>query len=194
MFVTNEIASQPSCWERAIELSAVASGLPSPGERVAVIGCGTSLYIAQAYAALRESAGLGETDAFAASEFPYRREYDRVVAICRSGTTTEVLKLLRATSLPTLAVTGDPTTPIMESADAAGRSGLRRRDVRRPDALRDHRTDPAPSPSGAHRAFAAARRSGRPGHGGGERAVAFRCRRPYAVHVPRRRVDQWDRA
>jgi fructoselysine-6-P-deglycase FrlB-like protein len=41
-----------------------------------------------------------------------------VVAICRSGTTTEVLKLLRATSLPTLAVTGDPTTPIMESADA----------------------------------------------------------------------------
>jgi CRISPR-associated protein Cas5a/b/c len=118
MFVANEIASQPSCWERAIELSAVASELPSPGERVAVIGCGTSLYIAQAYAALRESAGLGETDAFAASEFPYRREYDRVVAICRSGTTTEVLKLLRATSLPTLAVTGDPTTPIMESADA----------------------------------------------------------------------------
>jgi fructoselysine-6-P-deglycase FrlB-like protein len=118
MFVANEIASQPSCWERAIELSGVVSGLPSPGERVAVIGCGTSLYIAQAYAALRESAGLGETDAFAASEFPYRREYDRVVAICRSGTTTEVLKLLRATSLPTLAVTGDPTTPIMESADA----------------------------------------------------------------------------
>ncbi|MFC7648471.1 SIS domain-containing protein [Streptosporangium lutulentum] len=116
MFVANEIASQPSCWERAIELSGAAPELPSPGERIAVVGCGTSLYIAQAYAALRESAGLGETDAFAASEFPYRREYDRVVAICRSGTTTEVLNLLRTTSLPTVAVTGDPSTPIADSA------------------------------------------------------------------------------
>ncbi|MBB2911353.1 fructoselysine-6-P-deglycase FrlB-like protein [Streptosporangium becharense] len=116
-FVANEIASQPSCWERAIELSGSAPGLPEPGERVAVVGCGTSLFIAQSYAALRESAGLGETDAFAASEFPHGRAYDKVVAICRSGTTTEVLELLRATSLPTVAVIGDPATPIVELAD-----------------------------------------------------------------------------
>ena len=44
-----------------------------------------------AYAAMRESAGHGETDAFAASEYRFGRRYDRVVAISRSGTTTEVL-------------------------------------------------------------------------------------------------------
>lgn len=64
-----EIASQPGCWRRAV--SEVPTGaLPLRGERVAVIGCGTSWFIAQAYAVLRERAGHGETDAFAASEFP----------------------------------------------------------------------------------------------------------------------------
>jgi len=116
-YVAEEIASQPACWEQAIALAATASGLPGTGERVAVIGCGTSLFIAQAYAALREAAGQGETDAFPASEFPLHRAYDRVVAICRSGTTTEVLTVLRATSLPTVAVIGDPDTPIVEAAD-----------------------------------------------------------------------------
>ncbi|GAA3232540.1 sugar isomerase [Actinocorallia longicatena] len=111
-FVAEEIASQPRCWERAVELARTARNLPVAGERVAVVGCGTSLFIAQSYAALRESAGLGETDAFPASEFPHTRKYDRVVAICRSGTTTEVLDLLRATELPTVAVIGDPDTPI----------------------------------------------------------------------------------
>ncbi len=117
-FTAEEIAAQPRCWERAIALAPEAAGLPSPGERVAVVGCGTSLFIAQSYAALREAAGLGETDAFPASEFPYARSYDRVVAICRSGTTTEVLELLRRTGTPNVAVIGDPTTPIVRIADA----------------------------------------------------------------------------
>src|SRR4051794_22619357 len=117
-FVSEEIASQPACWERAIEMGGAVSELPRTGERVAVVGCGTSLFIAQSYAALRESAGLGETDAFAASEFPHGRAYDRVLAICRSGTTTEVLDLLDATPAPTVAVIGDPATPIVEVADA----------------------------------------------------------------------------
>jgi fructoselysine-6-P-deglycase FrlB-like protein len=117
-FVSVEIASQPECWERAIELSGAVSELPRTGERVAVVGCGTSLFIAQAYAVLRESAGLGETDAFPASEFPYGRKYDRMLAICRSGTTTEVLSLLDAVRMPTVAVIGDATTPIIHVADA----------------------------------------------------------------------------
>jgi len=116
-FVAGEIASQPGCWERAVELAGAVQGLPEAGERVAVVGCGTSLFMAQAYAGLREAAGLGETDAFPASEFPRRRAYDRVVAICRSGTTTEVLELLRGVSQPTVALTGDVTTPISEVAD-----------------------------------------------------------------------------
>lgn len=114
--VAEEIAGQPACWRRAMTLA--APGLPEPGERVAVVGCGTSLYVAQAYAALRESAGLGETDAFAASEFPASRRYDRVLAISRSGTTTEVLAALgRSSGAPTTAVTGDLATPISSAAD-----------------------------------------------------------------------------
>jgi fructoselysine-6-P-deglycase FrlB-like protein len=116
-YVAEEIASQPACWKQAIALAATASGLPETGERIAVIGCGTSLFIAQAYAALREAAGQGETDAFPASEFPLHRDYDRIMAISRSGTTTEILTVLRATSLPTVAVIGDPDTPIVEAAD-----------------------------------------------------------------------------
>ncbi|MER7175528.1 SIS domain-containing protein [Streptomyces mesophilus] len=118
-----EIATQPSCWRRAAEAAdslEAAAGLPVPGERVAVTGCGTSWFMALAYAALREAAGQGETDAFASSEFPVGRPYDRIVAITRSGTTTEVLELLARVkgTTATMAITGDPKTPVMEAADA----------------------------------------------------------------------------
>src|SRR5918997_2413277 len=93
-YVDGEIASQPDCWRRAADLASRSEGLPRAGERVAVVGCGTSWFMAMAYAALRERAGHGETDAFQASEFPAARRYDRVVAITRSGTTTEVVDLL----------------------------------------------------------------------------------------------------
>ncbi|TVL89046.1 sugar isomerase [Streptomyces sp. SAJ15] len=113
------MATQPECWRRAASAAATARGLPLPGERVAVTGCGTSWFMAQAYAALREAAGQGETDAFAASEFPVGRAYDRVVAITRSGTTTEVLELLGAVRgrTATTALTADPGTPVMRAAD-----------------------------------------------------------------------------
>lgn len=119
--VVSEIASQPACWQRAIELApTVASALPASGQRVAVVGCGTSWFIAQAYAVAREQAGHGETDAFAASEFPAGRRYDLVLAITRSGTTTEVLELLAALpdDQPTSIVVGDPASPGASAADA----------------------------------------------------------------------------
>src|SRR5215204_3145168 len=103
-----EIASQPDCWAQAAELApAVHDVLPVRGERVAVVGCGTSWFVAQAYAALREAAGLGETDAFAASEAPLGRRYDRVLTLSRSGTTTEVVELLGnfKGQVPTTAIT-----------------------------------------------------------------------------------------
>ncbi|WP_151772555.1 SIS domain-containing protein [Streptomyces abyssomicinicus] len=119
--VEDELNSQPECWQRAAdEAPDHRAALPAPGERVAVVGCGTSWFMAQAAAALREHAGQGETDAFAASEFPHGRRYDRVVALTRSGTTTEVLDLLarlRADGVPTTAITADPDTPVMEAAD-----------------------------------------------------------------------------
>lgn len=114
-----EVASQPALWRTVVaRLPAVAHLLPAPGERVAVVGCGTSLYVAQAYAALREGSGQGVTDAWPASEHRMDRGYDRVLAITRSGTTTEVLDLLR--HLPReqrrTVVTADPSTPVVDLA------------------------------------------------------------------------------
>jgi fructoselysine-6-P-deglycase FrlB-like protein len=117
-----EIASQPGCWRRAVgELDRWRELLPRPGERVAVVGCGTSWFMGQAYAARRERAGLGVTDAFAASELPPGRRYDRLLAITRSGTTSEVLDLLadRRGQVPTVAVTADPAAPVGRVADAS---------------------------------------------------------------------------
>ncbi|WP_330456176.1 SIS domain-containing protein [Streptomyces sp. NBC_00820] len=117
--VEHELNSQPECWIRAAEEAGRhAYALPAPGERVAFVGCGTSYFMAQAAAVLRESAGQGETDAFAASEFPVGRSYDRVVALTRSGTTTEVLQLLGELKggTRTTAITADPGTPVMAAA------------------------------------------------------------------------------
>ena len=114
-FVEDEIASQPDCWLTATQ-QADATPLPAAGERVAVVGCGTSWFVGQCYAALRERAGLGETDAFAASEVPADRRYDRVVAITRSGTTTEVLDVLRRAQAPTVVITADSATPAAVAA------------------------------------------------------------------------------
>ncbi|MER7716219.1 SIS domain-containing protein [Streptomyces flaveolus] len=119
-YVEDELNSQPECWTRAAaEAAGHAKVLPAAGERVAIVGCGTSYFMAQSVAALREEAGLGETDAFAASEFPRGRAYDRVVALTRSGTTTEVLGLLGALKgrTRTVALTADPDTPVMAAAD-----------------------------------------------------------------------------
>ncbi|MEU3901471.1 sugar isomerase [Streptomyces sp. NPDC045251] len=119
-YVEDELNSQPECWTRAAaEAARHAAALPAAGERVAIVGCGTSYFMAQSAAALREDAGQGETDAFAASEFPRGRAYDRVVALTRSGTTTEVLELLAALkgSTRTVALTADPATPVMAAAD-----------------------------------------------------------------------------
>ena len=113
-----EIASQPASWREAADRAPSVSGvLPQPEERAAAVGCGTSLFISQAYAALREAAGAGESDAFAASEFPMARRYDRVVAISRSGTTTEVARLVGSLESPVTAIGAVARTPVLEAAD-----------------------------------------------------------------------------
>jgi fructoselysine-6-P-deglycase FrlB-like protein len=116
-----EIATQPDDWVSVLDrLDEARDALPEPGERVAVVGCGTSYYMAQAYAALREGTGQGHTEAHAASEYPHLRSFDRVVAISRSGTTTEVVELLgrlaeRGQATTALVATGG--TPIPELAE-----------------------------------------------------------------------------
>ena len=127
-----EVRSQPDCWLAA----AAAAGrhrdlLPAPGERVAVIGCGTSLYIARAYAYLRESLGFGITDAWPASEARLDRGYDRLIAITRSGTTTEVLETLDRFrgEAPVTAITAPEGTPVYKLADVIGLTEFDERSV-----------------------------------------------------------------
>lgn len=115
-----ELTSQPETWARAADMRDEQALLPASGARIAVVGCGTSWFMAQSYAALRESAGHGETDAFTASEFPFGRGYDAIVALTRSGTTTEVLELTERVKgkTPVIAVVGDTSSPLVDMADS----------------------------------------------------------------------------
>jgi fructoselysine-6-P-deglycase FrlB-like protein len=115
--IDEEIASQPECWLDAAKLVTELAGWLPAGERLAVVGCGTSWFMGQAWAALRERAGQGETDAFAASEMP-ERAYPRVLAISRSGTTTEVARALRRVGdgAATVAITAVGDGPVVAAA------------------------------------------------------------------------------
>ena len=115
-----EIDSQPDVWRTALDRTPEARRiLARPGERMLVIGCGTSAFIAESFALLREQAGFGETDAAYASEPRVWRPYDSVVAITRSGTTTEVADALRRVpaGVTTIVVTGVEDSPCAELAD-----------------------------------------------------------------------------
>lgn len=106
LHVEVEIASQPESWRLAAGLADDLRAL-LPAGRIALTGCGTSFYVAQSVAVLWESRGLGQADAFCASEMPLRTDYDVIVVISRSGTTTELVDLLkRLGSVPTLALVG----------------------------------------------------------------------------------------
>jgi len=117
-----EIESQPSVWRQAVKTAVhVAPRLPPAGRRIAIVGCGTSYYIGQSVAVARESAGQGESDAFVASEMPTTRTYDAVLAISRSGTTTEVFRALTSlpAGTPSLAISAVPHTPVVDAASDA---------------------------------------------------------------------------
>lgn len=120
--IAHEIAGQPAAWlEAATRATGLSAALPEHGERVAVAGCGTSFYVAQAIAALREAGGRGETDAFPASEAPSDRAYDAWLVISRSGTTTEVERLLESLPATTrsIAITAVDDSPVARSAGSA---------------------------------------------------------------------------
>ncbi|MGN6427609.1 MAG: SIS domain-containing protein [Leifsonia sp.] len=118
---SREIASQPEIWRTALETRAEQADalLALPGSRVLVLGCGTSAFLAESYAALRERAGLGMTDAAYASEPWTWRDYDAVVLLSRSGTTTEVIDVLDIIpeGVRTIAVTGVADSPLAERSD-----------------------------------------------------------------------------
>ncbi|MGE5228012.1 MAG: SIS domain-containing protein [Planctomycetaceae bacterium] len=116
-----EIESQPAVWRQAVARVTPESNLmlPYARERVAAVGCGTSWFVAQSYAARREELGFGESDAFTPTEMPPYRIYDRVVAISRSGTTTEVIRFIermREQAVLTTAITAVAGSPVAELA------------------------------------------------------------------------------
>jgi CRISPR-associated protein Cas5a/b/c len=114
--IEGEVYSQPAVWRQAAA-AAQGADLPRPGQSVAVLGCGTSLFVAQALARWREEAGHGLTDVFSPSEMPEGRSYDCYVAISRSGTTTEILRVLQ--TLPdadTYLITAVPDGPVARQA------------------------------------------------------------------------------
>ncbi|MDQ6752332.1 MAG: SIS domain-containing protein [Actinomycetota bacterium] len=120
-FMDAELSSQPEVWARAIKQARTENLLPADGQRVAAIGCGTSWFMAQSYAAAREAAGKGVTDHFAASEafLGGDRDYDAVLAITRSGTTSEVTDILARLrgKVRTVVVLGDLGSPAATLAD-----------------------------------------------------------------------------
>jgi fructoselysine-6-P-deglycase FrlB-like protein len=115
-----EVASQPEMWRIASRRTApeLVRVLTTPGP-LAVVGCGTSWFVAQAVAALREAAGHGPTDAFAATEARLERNYPELLVLSRSGTTTEVCQLLagRPKGTRATAVVAVADTPVAQSAD-----------------------------------------------------------------------------
>lgn len=115
-----EISSQPAMWREALgKVDEARDALGRAGENILVLGCGTSAFVAESFAALREQGGWGRTDAAYASEPRTWRDYDAVVALTRSGTTTEVLDALREVpaGVHRIAVTGVSDSPVTELAD-----------------------------------------------------------------------------
>ncbi len=117
---SREIESQPASWGQAVQ-SAATAGFPGSGSRVAVVGCGTSFHVGHALATLMERYQGGTWDAFPASEFPAGRSYDSVLAISRSGTTTEVMRVLESVRglSATFVVSAVPGSPLVQAADQA---------------------------------------------------------------------------
>lgn len=88
-----EIFSQPETWKLAIEQAANGVPLPANGEKVLFLGCGTSFYIGESYARLRNELGLGQTRAAIPSELSYVDDDEVIIVLSRSGTTGDVITL-----------------------------------------------------------------------------------------------------
>ncbi|WP_218125586.1 SIS domain-containing protein [Sinosporangium album] len=98
--------------------------MPKPGTRVLALGCGTSFYIADSYARLRQSLGQGHTHAAIATELlPSDLHdggpYDVAVMLSRSGTTTDMVRLAGGLvgGLERVAITGTPGSPLTNATD-----------------------------------------------------------------------------
>ncbi len=110
-----ELQTQPDIWARVLaEADRCRDVLPASGEPVLFLGCGTSYYIGESYARMRNARGLGRTRAAVASEIPYVEPDDTVVVLSRSGTTGDVNRMALALRdrHRVIGIIGDPATPL----------------------------------------------------------------------------------
>lgn len=112
-----ELTSQPEIWQQALDRAAEHRPLlPADDDKVLVAGCGTSYYMGDAYAYLRNDAGLGRTRAAIPSELDWIDDDEHIIVISRSGTTADVIEIVkryRDTHRIT-ALLGDLDTPLGE--------------------------------------------------------------------------------
>lgn len=118
---SEEIVSQPDVWRRALALpEAEYAKLPTSGSKVLALGCGTSYHVLDAYAHRRQELDGGITRAVIGSELDEREDYDAVLFLSRSGTTSALLRANErfAGRVPTIALVGDPDSPLPREVDA----------------------------------------------------------------------------
>lgn len=112
-----ELTSQPDVWATALALPTEQSSLlPTAGEKVLVVGCGTSYYIGDSYAYLRNDAGIGRTRAAIPTELTWVDDDEHIVVISRSGTTADVIDIVRryGDTHRITGIIGDLDTPLGE--------------------------------------------------------------------------------
>lgn len=111
-----ELATQPDMWRRAAATPAdEVERLPAAGQRVLVLGCGTSYYIGEAYARRRRAAGLGATRAEIPSQLDFVEDGAEVLLLSRSGTTGDLITVgreLAAAGHRVTAILGTPGSPL----------------------------------------------------------------------------------
>jgi fructoselysine-6-P-deglycase FrlB-like protein len=115
---SREVMSQPEIWSRVIAEAPVTSPvLPAAGEKVLVVGCGTSYYVGDSYARRRNAAGLGRTRAAIPAELEWVDDDEVVLVLSRSGTTADVVVLaerLRGTHR-VVGIIGAPGTALVQA-------------------------------------------------------------------------------
>ncbi len=106
-------------WRKAAVLAPEhALALPFAGEHVAVVGSGIALSMGRAYAAFREDASQGPTDAAPPDELALRR-YHRAVLLSPTGeepTLVELVERLREEAILAIGLGTPAGTPVAELA------------------------------------------------------------------------------
>lgn len=113
---TREIFSQPEMWRQAIAHAAAGTALPEPGAPVLFLGCGTSYYIGEAYASLRNALHGGRTRAAVPTEVPYIDDDETVLVLSRSGTTSDLINVAKTlrSAHRVIGLVGTRDTPLVD--------------------------------------------------------------------------------